>query len=206
MTPRSDSSRIASGFSGRAAGIRDPRGLDGDPTEEHVVQGPTRREPGAAAAGGKIANQPVRGSVVGCLAGLDAQRCGGVAGGRVPANEEFAGAGVEKNEAGRVQWQRTLLKEARREVEQSSLAARRFDRVLQIQAGVPVMPSRTRRPLGRTSLPGRRGAGGNAAAAWPNRKDGCSAWSSCSARARASRTESDTPRRFPSRGGPSIRS
>jgi len=54
---------------------------------------------------------------VGPLAGLDAQRCGGFAGGRVPANEEFAGAGVEENETYRVQWQRTLLKEARREGE-----------------------------------------------------------------------------------------
>jgi hypothetical protein len=90
------------------------------------VQGPTRRELGAAAAGGKIANQPVRGFVAGCLAGLDAQRCGGVAGGCVPANEEFAGAGVEKNEACRVQWQRTLLKEARREGEAEVIGSEDF--------------------------------------------------------------------------------
>ena len=126
MNPRSGSSRIASGFSGRAAGTPDPRDIDGDPTEAHVVQGSTRRELGAAAAGGKIANQPVRGSVVVCLAGLNAQRCGGVAGRCVPANEEFAGAGVKKNEACRVQWQRTLLKEARREGEAEVIGSEDF--------------------------------------------------------------------------------
>jgi hypothetical protein len=112
MTPRSGSSRIASGFSGRAAGAPDPRSIDGDPREAHVVRGPTRRELGAAAAGGKIANQPVRGS----WGVMPAWMPSAAAVSRAAASptEEFAGAGVETNEACRVQWQRTLLTEARR--------------------------------------------------------------------------------------------
>jgi hypothetical protein len=163
---------------------------------------PTRRELGAAAAGGKIASQPVGDPSWGVLPAWMRSAAAVSPGGCVPANEEFAGAGVEKNEACRVQWQRTLLKEARRESEAEVIGSEDF------RPGIADTGRRPGHAVQDAPFPGtdipagtsRSSCPGDTAAAWPNRKDACSAWSSCSARARASRTESDTPRRFPLSG------
>ena len=146
MTPRSGSSRIASGFSGRAAGTPDPRGIDGDPTEAHVVQGPTRREPGAAAAGGRIVNQPVRGPSWGVLpAWMRSVAAVSPAAVSQPTKNSLARASRKTKRAafsGNAPCSRRPEERAR----QRSLASRIFEWVLQRQAGAS-----------RSCLPGRAG-------------------------------------------------